>query len=69
VGTTCPAAKEQNHFECKVKVLADDPQFGIRLVPKTVAEALEIDKKVTDTNLGKKGRQQGNGQSQDRVED
>jgi hypothetical protein len=32
--------------------LADDPQFGIRL-PKTVAEALEIDK-TTDTDFWKK---------------
>jgi hypothetical protein len=67
LGTTCPAATEQNRFESKVKVLADDPQFGIRL-PKTVAEALEIDK-ATDKDFWKKGRQQGNGQSQDRVED
>jgi hypothetical protein len=42
----------KNHFNRQVKVLANDPQFGIRL-PKTVAEALEIDK-MTDTNFWKK---------------
>ena len=51
VGITCTVAMK-NHFDRQVKVLADDPQFGIRL-PKTVAEALEIDK-ATDTDLGKK---------------
>ena len=52
VGITCTVAMK-NHFDRQVKV-----QFGIRLVPKTVAEALKIDK-TTGTDFWKKAVKKG----------
>jgi hypothetical protein len=51
VGITCTMAT-RNRFDRQVKVLADNPHFGIRL-PKTVVEALKIGKS-TDTDIWKR---------------